>query len=514
MKRRAGESKAPVHPRGHRPVDNGARQSASEPREMEEQHAVTMLETIPDAVMNLDESFRVLYANKEAERALEKKRAAIMGGVLWETVPRTGGGKFEKEVRRSVGQGKSAEFEGPFVREGEHYQFLISPCESGAMVFIREETEKRRLRHALQESEAWKRLIVDSVKEFAIFSMDPTGRITLWNPGAEQMFGYTAKEMLGQRSDIIFVPEDREARMPAKELAEARERKHAKDERWHVRKDGTRFFVSGAVVPLYDGGGKLVGYTKVARDITKQKTAKDQLEEEVGKRTAELQKTVSELEAFSYSISHDLRAPLRSMRSFAQILVRTTRDKLDPKAADYLDRIMAGAERLDRLIQDVLTYSRVGRGNMELEPVELENLVRTIIREHPSLEAAQGRIILKEPLHNVRAHKASLSQCISNLLTNAVKFIPPGRTPRVQVRTEANNSIVRLWVEDNGIGIPEIHRERIFGMFQRTPEAEKYEGTGIGLAIVRRAVEAMGGHAGVESEPGQGSRFWVELPAA
>jgi len=263
----------------------------------------------------------------------------------------------------------------------------------------------------------------------------------------------------------------------------------------------------------------LRGFTKIARDITEKKkledelvTAREHLEDVVMERTAKLRDTISELEVFSYSLSHDLRTPLRAMQSFAYILAETLKGKLDERSANYLERIVAGSERLDRLIQDVLTYSRVARGQVRLETVELERLVEEIIQEQPLLDPAKAEISMEKPLSNVCAHKALLSQCIANLLNNAVKFVEPGTFPRVRVRTEARNDYVRLWVEDNGIGVGKEYQERIFGMFQRGGHEKEYEGTGIGLAIVRKAMERMGGQAGVESEIGQGSRFWLELP--
>jgi PAS domain S-box-containing protein len=480
-----------------------------------------MLETIPGGLVYLDEEFRFLYLNPAAERILGQPREELIGEVLWEKAAWLRGTELERQLRRVVEEGSASELEGECAREGGFYQVLISRCEAGAMVLLREASEKKELQDALQESEAWRRLIIQNIRDFAIFSMDPAGRVSLWNPGAERMFGYTEKEMLGERSDPLFVPEERKEGAADRELAEAVEEGYAREERWHMRKDGTRLFVSGALVPLYDPGGRLRGFTKVARDITDRKqvedellTARQHLEEVVAERTARLQQTISELEVFSYSVSHDLRAPLRAMRSFAQIVARTTRDKLDERSADYLDRIVLGADRLDRLIQDVLAYSRVGRSEIEVEPVELESLVETIIREHPSLDPAEARIQLERPLETVMGHKASLSQCISNLLTNAVKFVAPGVFPEVRVKTERPGGRVRLWVEDNGIGIPEEHRARIFGVFHRAPEGRRYEGTGIGLAIVQRAVAAMGGAAGVEPGPNGGSRFWVELPGA
>jgi len=238
----------------------------------------------------------------------------------------------------------------------------------------------------------------------------------------------------------------------------------------------------------------------------------EDLERTVAQRTAKLQETVSELEAYSYSISHDLRAPLRAMQGYAQVLQEDFQRSLGPEAKVYLDRIINASGRMDKLIQDVLSYSRVARSEIKSEPVDLEKFIRAIVQEYPAFSKTNSRIEIETPLPRVMAPEALLSQVISNLLNNAIKFTPEGTSPQVRIRAETNNNDVRLWIEDNGIGIAPEYLARIFGVFERIPGERPYEGTGIGLAIVRKAVERMGGTVGVESEPGKGSRFWILLP--
>ena len=169
---------------------------------------------------------------------------------------------------------------------------------------------------------------------------------------------------------------------------------------------------------------------------------------------------------------------------------------------------------MDRLIRDLLTYSRISRREIQLERVSLTRLLTEIALQYPELHAERADLEIMPPLPDVHAHEPSLTQALSNLLTNAVKFVAPGTRPRVRVRTERRGDHVRLWVEDNGIGIaPESHR-RLFAMFERLHPEQNYEGTGIGLAIVRKAVERMNGTVGIESDGQSGSRFWIELPAA
>jgi two-component system sensor histidine kinase/response regulator len=228
-----------------------------------------------------------------------------------------------------------------------------------------------------------------------------------------------------------------------------------------------------------------------------------------------LQESNDELEAFSYSVSHDLRAPVRAMQGFARVLLEDYGEKLDEAGKDYLERIVAGACRMDNLIQDLLVYSRLGHTELSLGPISLRQLLEEIVRQiAPDIEAKNAEVIVANDLPNVVANKMALGQALENLLTNAMKFTPAEQTPKVRVEAQTIGTMVRLWIIDNGIGIPEEHFSRIFRVFERLHTADTFPGTGIGLAIVRKGVERMNGHVGVESELGKGSKFWIELPAA
>ena len=379
--------------------------------------------------------------------------------------------------------------------------------------------DQRRAQELLSQSERWLRMIVESVKDFAIFTLDLEGRVNSWNPGAQAMFGYTEEEILGQSGEVIFTPEDRAQKVPQKELNTAIKHGSSPDERWYLRKDGTRFYVSGVMRAIRDENGKLRGFTKVARDVTERRSheeqlqrAHDELEKKVAERTVRLRETVLELEGFSYSVSHDMRAPLRAMMGFAQVISEDFGDSVGPVAKDYLNRIVTSAKRLDRLVTDILTYSRVGREPLELHEVDLEEIIRDTIHENPELQAAAAEIELKLPLPKIWGHEASLMQCVYNLLSNAVKFRLPNVKPHITVRSEPREkNFVRIWFEDNGIGIPPTEVNRIFSLFGRLHPTSKFEGTGIGLTIVRKAVQRMEGKVGVESVPGEGSRFWMDL---
>jgi signal transduction histidine kinase len=239
-----------------------------------------------------------------------------------------------------------------------------------------------------------------------------------------------------------------------------------------------------------------------------------QLEEKVRERTTELRERNEELEAFAYSISHDLRAPLRAMHGFSQALLEDYGERLDETGRKYAERVVVGAKGMDQLIQDLLAYSRVSREDLRLGYVDLARVTRQAAVQLQDEIAARGaRLLVDEPLPAVVGHEGTLAQVVANLLGNAVKFVPPGTAPELRVRAERRDGRVRLWFEDNGIGIAPEHHERIFRVFERLHGVEQYPGTGIGLAIVRKGMERMGGRAGVESKPGAGSRFWIELPA-
>lgn len=237
-----------------------------------------------------------------------------------------------------------------------------------------------------------------------------------------------------------------------------------------------------------------------------------QLEKRVAERTADLEATNQELETFSYSVSHDLRAPLRAMQGFAQALEEDYGTKLGSTGLDYVQRIVAAARRMDTLIQDLLAYSQLSRADMQRKPVSLVAAVKDALAQlNSEIKQSGAQIMVAPSLSAVMGHAPTLTQVISNLLGNAIKFVPSGTKPSVRVWTEERDGRVRLWIEDNGIGISPEHQARIFRVFERLHGVETYPGTGIGLAIVRKGAQRMGGEVGVESTPGKGSRFWVEL---
>ncbi|MFN6502391.1 MAG: ATP-binding protein [Nostoc sp. DedQUE01] len=271
----------------------------------------------------------------------------------------------------------------------------------------------------------------------------------------------------------------------------------------------------------------------------------NELEQRVTERTSALVEANKELETFAYSVSHDLRSPLRSMQGLAQALQEDYSDRLDSNGQDYIQRIAASAERMDGLIQDLLDYSRLSQVEINLRVINLTDIITEAINQlEVELRSRQAQVNIELPLPEVTGHRTILIQVLVNLLSNAIKFVPDNKQPQIRIWAEIvgedagsvrhgdaqklsntlsvspcprvpssylRASSIRLWVEDNGIGIAPEHQQRIFNVFERLHTQESYPGSGIGLAIVRKGVERMRGQVGVESIVGQGSRFWIEL---
>jgi signal transduction histidine kinase len=239
-----------------------------------------------------------------------------------------------------------------------------------------------------------------------------------------------------------------------------------------------------------------------------------ELEKRVQKRTAELRAVNEQLETFVYSVAHDLRAPLRSITGYSQLLLDDYSGGLEKTAQHLIKRVQASSEFMDKLLLDLLAFGRTARAEMELGTVPVRAAWDgAVFQCAMQIEQSHARVETASPLPSVCAHEATLTQCLANLLGNALKFVTPGAQPHVRFSAEENGRWVRLFVEDEGIGIPEQQQERAFRVFERL-NGTRYPGTGIGLSIVRKGVERMGGKVGVESGPGKGSRFWIELPKA
>lgn len=391
-----------------------------------------------------------------------------------------------------------------------------------------ESMERARVAAELQASERRLRLALTSARMVA-WEVDPeTGKAVVLDNAAE-VFGLAPSWRLEdtEAGFALVHPEDEAAHRElfARTMRECGS--HQTQFRMLRPDRESVVWVEERAYMICDEEGKAKRFVGIMIDITERKRAEEELraahalladkaahlESLVQQRTVKLQETIGELEAFSYSIAHDLRGPLRSLEGFARILVEEHAAQLEPQAQDYLRRIARSAERMDRLTRDVLTYSRVVQAAAARERIEVEPMLRDMLETYPQFSDEQATIELVPPLPPVLGNPALLTQVFSNLLGNAVKFVAPGVRPHVRVSAERRGERVRVAIADNGIGIAAEHRDKIFGMFERL-SVRGYEGTGIGLAIVKKAVERMGGTIGLQPQEGGGSVFWVELPAA
>lgn len=282
-------------------------------------------------------------------------------------------------------------------------------------------------------------------------------------------------------------------------------------------------------IGLEDAGMMPEGHLKIARQVAGQlaiaihharlhertRRSSAELERRVAERTAALRKVSSELDAFAHTVSHDLREPLGAIQDLIQALEEDYADRLPAPGRDYVRRIVDRIRRMDALIQDLLDYTLLSRPDLEMQPISLAATINDARSQlGTEIDKQNASVTVEEPLPEVKGHYTSLVRVITNLLSNSIKFVAPKVQPQVRIWAEVKDGWVRLWVKDNGIGISPEDQERIFQVFERLHGEENYPGTGIGLAIVRRGIERMGGQVGVQSQPGQGSGFWIELPRA
>jgi PAS domain S-box-containing protein len=380
-----------------------------------------------------------------------------------------------------------------------------------------------KLLDELRESEERFHGMADNIAPLA-WMADPTGGISWYNKRWFDYTGTTLAEAQGRGWTKVLHPSHVE-RVVAR-VQQSLDTGELWEDTFLLRgKDGAyRWFLSRAF-PIRSSDGKISRWFGTNTDITElretqealQKTQKQleehaaNLEKTVAERTASLRETVGELEAFSHSIAHDMRAPLRSMGGYSEIVLGEYAGKLDAQGVDYLQQIVRSSHRLDDLIRDALNYSRVLGGEVKNEPVDLDRLLRDILQTYPDCQPPRAEIQIEGAVPAVLGNEAFLTRCISNLLGNAVKFVAHGKVPRIRIWAEPYGGQLRLCFQDNGIGIASEDHARIFRMFERIHPAMEYEGTGIGLTIARKAVQRMGGDIGFESEPNQGSTFWIQL---
>ncbi|MBL9212802.1 MAG: DUF4118 domain-containing protein [Opitutaceae bacterium] len=375
-------------------------------------------------------------------------------------------------------------------------RLTIYALSSAAIIGLFYHLRRAQQRHAASEARVL--AILETMRE-GFLSIDGTWKITSVNRSGEAILRRPRAEVLG-RTIWEAIPS-----LQGKPV-EAALRQALRDQTVVSLETDTLAPQAWHAVTLTPTAG---GLSIFVQDITATKAHVEQLERQVSERTAALQSLVSDLEAFSYTLVHDMRAPLRSISSFAELIAVDHPGQLDTEGRGYLERIRKAAARMDRLITAIMNYSQLARQKPELRPVDLHQLVQEILESDPAFQGDKADIGIVGVLPFVRGNESLLSQCFVNLLHNAIKFVAPGVKPRIRISAQIDGATARVDVTDNGIGIAPDAAERIFEPFRR--EHPGYDGTGIGLAIVRKVVACMDGRVGIVPAAGQGSRFWIEL---
>jgi PAS domain S-box-containing protein len=351
-----------------------------------------------------------------------------------------------------------------------------------------------------------RRLLLDAITDCALCLLDPSGNVETWNAGAERLQGYAAGEVLGRHVSLFFTPDAVSKRDPERGLELALETGRHAREGWRVRKDGSTFWAASVTTPVRDQAGKLIGFAELTQDVSERHAAHAALQNLA-------HAAAQELDAFSYSISHDLRAPLRALDGFSKIVLESAEHKLDEDERGYLNRIRAAAQRMSQLIDDLLELSRLARTPLSIRRTSLTAAAERILsrlRERDPSRNVEARV---EPGLEVEADPQLLEKALEALLDNAWKFTRSRGPARIEVGSLRVAGRVEYFVRDNGVGFDPKYASKLFTPFQRLHSSREYEGTGIGLAIARRIIARHGGSIRCETAPERGVTFQFELGA-
>jgi PAS domain S-box-containing protein len=361
-------------------------------------------------------------------------------------------------------------------------------------------------------------LMVDSVRNYAIFMLDPDGHVASWNRGAERIKGYTPDEIIGQHFSVFYLPEEIASDKPARELKIAKRVGKFEEEGYRLRKDGTEFWASVVITAVRDNNGKLVGFSKVTRDLTERRAAQEKAIADA-RRIARAEAANTAKSEFLAAMSHELRTPLNAIGGYTELLTLGLAGPVKPQQKEYLERIRKSQQHLLGIITDLLNFSRIEAGNVsyDLRPIMLGNVIESVrpIMEAPAV--AKGIELRTEALSLdcvAIGDRARVDQILLNLLSNAIRHTAAGGS--VTIGCAFSRKTASITVSDTGSGVPKDKLEAIFEPFVQLGRSlsSAHEGMGLGLSISRDLARAMNGDLTVSSKVGVGSTFTLTLPLA
>lgn len=398
----------------------------------------------------------------------------------------------------------------------------------GCIALIQDVTARKRSEQELADALARYRFLAEAMPQM-VWTAQPNGRLDYVNERWSDYTGVSLNDAIGGQSwEEIIHPDDRDSTWKAWRASVTANTPFEHEHRLRCARDSSYRWHLSRALPRQDAQGQVIQWVGSATDIDERRRAfaeldeararlrryTDELELRVQERTTNLQELNAELEAFSYSVSHDLRTPLQFIQGFAEAVLEDGESTLSEDSKGYVRRVIRASQRMDTIVRDLLTYSRVSREQVQLAEVDLAEVIEDVMVHHEAdIKERHALIEIPSRLPIVRANRTGLFQALSNLVANALKFVSPDRRPEIRLRVEMRGERIRLWVEDNGIGISPEHHEKIFRLFERLHSASEYPGTGVGLSLVKKAMAKIGGGSGMESVPGEGSRFWIEMPA-
>ena len=498
-----------------------ARKQAEQALRESEERFRAVAESATDAIVAADKSGHITYFNQGAERIFGYAARDVISRPLTLLMPQ----RFHDAHRQGLARflttgearvvGRTVELVGQR-KDGTEFPLELSLASwkaRGDTFFtgiLRDITERKRAEELLRASEERFHLMVKHVENHAIFMLDAEGRVATWNAGAERIKGYRADEIIGRHFACFYTPDDVRAGKPERLLQEAVSQGRCEDEGWRVRKDGSAFWANAVITALRDPHGTLLGFTKVTRDITE----RTRLEQEIQQHSVALEAANKELDAFSYSVAHDLRAPLRAIDGFSRVLLEEHAPTLPPEAQHYLNAVRRNSQRMGLLIDDLLAFSRLSRQPLNKQLVRPADLVRQCVDELRAEQQGRRVQIAIGDLPACQADPALLKHVWMNLMSNALKYTRKQEVAVIEVGSREQAGACVYFVKDNGVGIDMQYADKLFGVFQRLHRPEDYEGTGVGLAIVQRVIHRHGGRVWAEAAVNQGATFYFTFEGA